>query len=79
MFATTIVAPTGVEHIIDKSMPTNAQITEITADTITTPRKLYIKRIAESVGKIINADINKDPTNFIPKTIITAIIMAVSM
>lgn len=77
IFAATIVAPTGVEKRIEISIPVTEQQTEITADTITTPLKLCINLIADNAGKMINAEINNDPTNFIPNTIIVAITTAI--
>ena len=41
MFATTIVAPTGVEKSIEAIIPTNAAATEITAEQTITPLKLF--------------------------------------
>lgn len=75
----TIVAPTGVDARIEVKIPTTVQITEITADKITTPLKLLNSLIAESAGKIINADIKSDPTRFIASTIIIAVTTAISV
>lgn len=75
--AATIVEPTGVENKIDTIIPINAQLTDIIPDKITTPLKLHITRIADNAGNIINAEINNEPTKFIPNTIITAMITAI--
>ena len=62
---------------MERIIPDNAQITEIIAEQMITLRKLLNTRIAESAGKIINADINREPTKFIAKTIIKAVITAI--
>ena len=72
----TIVAPVGVENRIERIMPAAAQITEMTAEQIITLRKLRNSRIAESAGKIMSAEISKEPTRFIASTIIVAVIIA---
>lgn len=74
----TIVAPTGVEHRIEISIPSNEHTTERNAEYRTTLLNVLITRIALNAGKIINAEINKDPTRFIARTIITAITIAIS-
>lgn len=76
--AATIVLPTGVPAIIAISKPETEQITEITAEQIVTERKLLKIRIAERAGKITNAEISSEPTRFIAKTIITAMIIAIT-
>ena len=76
MSAETIVEPTGVEARIEIIIPTEAHITDITAEQIITPRKLLNNRIAERAGKIINAEISNEPTRFIASTIISAVIIA---
>ena len=78
IFVVTIVAPTGVENIIDTSIPTIAQHDDITADAITTPLKFCIILIAERAGKIISAEIKSEPTRFIANTIIKAVITAIN-
>ena len=79
IFAVTIVGPMGVPASIAMSIPVTAQTTEITAEHITTNRKLLKIRIADNAGKIISAEISREPTKFIAKTIITAIIIAISI
>ena len=76
MFATTIVAPTGVEKSIEAIIPTNAAATEITAEQIITPLKLFCTCIAERAGNTIKADVKSAPTMFMARTIITAVIRA---
>ena len=75
---TTMVEPTGVENSTDDIMPNAAQITEITAEHMITPRKLLNSLIAASAGNIISAEISSEPTRFIARTIITAVITATS-
>ena len=75
--AVTIVAPTGVEQRIERIMPVPAHITDITAEHIVTLLKLLKTRIADSAGKIISAEISREPTRFIAITIIIAVIMAI--
>ena len=59
-------------------IPTPAHITEITAEHMITLRKLLKRRIADSAGKIISADISSEPTRFIASTMMSAVIMAIS-
>lgn len=77
IFTATMVEPTGVEYNIDTNIPTMAQITEIIAEQITTPLKCSINFMDDNAGKITNAEINKEPTKFIPSTIITEITIAI--
>ena len=77
IFAATIVDPTGVEYKIDINIPTSAQHTDMTAEKTTTPLKCSITFIAESAGKITRAEINREPTRFIPSTIITEMTIAI--
>ena len=73
----TIVEPTGVPHKIEMSNPNVAQITEKAAEQIITDLKLLKMRIAEIAGKITNAEINREPTRFMARTIINAVIIAI--
>ena len=73
----TIVAPTGVEYKTEIRIPKMAQVTEITAEQMTTCLKFWKILIAERDGKIISAEIRSDPTRFIPITIMIAIITAI--
>ena len=59
-------------------MPIPAQNTEMTAEQMTTLRKLLKILIADNAGKIINAEINKEPTKFIANTMTNAVITAIS-
>ena len=78
MSAATIVEPTGVPDMIDIKIPIRVHTTDSTAEHIVTDLKLLKIRIAESAGKIIRAEIKSEPTKFIARTIITAIITAIS-
>lgn len=75
--AVTVVAPTGVENSIDRIIPVPAHITEITAEHIMTFLKFLNILIAESAGKIMSAEISREPTRFIAITIIIAVITAI--
>ncbi len=76
-FATTIVAPVGVDNNTERIIPAAAQITEIIAEQIVTLLKLLKIRIAESAGKIISADTSSEPTRFMARTIIIAVMIAI--
>ena len=78
IFTATIVAPTGVEIKIETKIPVTAQKTEITAEHITALLKLLKIRIEARAGNIINAEIKSEPTKFIARTIIIAVIIAIS-
>ena len=54
-----------------------AIVAEMIAEQITTLRKLSRRRMADSAGKTTRAEISRDPTRFIPSTIITAIKTAI--
>lgn len=78
MSAATIVEPTGVENNIANIIPHPEHITEIHTEQIITPLKFLKIRIADNAGKIINADIKREPTRFIASTIIKAVTIAIS-
>lgn len=71
-----MVEPTGVPARIEINIPNVAQITENIAAQMVTLLKLLNIRIADTAGKITSAEINNEPTKFIARTIITAIIIA---
>ena len=75
--AVTIVAPTGVEQRTERTMPIPAQITDRIAEQIVTLLKLLNTLIADRAGKIISAEISREPTKFIAITMIIAVIMAI--
>lgn len=74
----TTVAPTGVEARIEQRIPDAAQITDKTADMTTTPKKFLKIRMAESAGKIIKAEISKEPASFMASTITDAVTTAIN-
>ena len=78
MSATTIVGPTGVEKSIAHKIPDIAHTHEITAEQMTTPLKERTTRIAESAGNISNAEMRSEPTKFIARTMIIAVITAIN-
>ena len=73
----TIVAPTGVEARMDRKMPRAAPKTDRKAEAPMTPRKLLKIRMADSAGKIISAEIRRDPTSFMASTITDAVCTAI--
>lgn len=73
----TIVAPTGVPARIEIIIPLKAHTTEMIAEQIVTVLKLLNSLMDESAGKIISADISREPTRFIASTMITAITDAI--
>ena len=74
----TMVDPTGVPARMEMSMPVTAQITDKIAEQMVTDRKLRKTLMAERAGKITRAEIRRDPTRFMARTIITAMITASS-
>ena len=70
--------PTGVPASTEIKSPVSEQITETDAEQIVTERKLLKTRIAERAGKITRAEIKREPTRFIARTMITAIIIAIT-
>ena len=74
----TIVEPTGVPARIEINSPETEHTTETAALQIITLLKLRKTRIAESAGKITRALIKSEPTRFIARTIIMAIITAIT-
>ena len=77
MSAATIVDPTGVPKIIEINIPIIAQVIETIDEQITTDLKFLNMRIADKAGKIISADISNEPTRFIARTMIIAIMIAI--
>ena len=74
----TIVEPTGVPAIMEMRIPRVVQTTDMQAEHTVTARKLLNTRIAESVGKIMRAEIKSEPTRFIASTMVTAVMVAIS-
>ena len=59
-------------------MPSTAHITDRIAEKIVTERKFLKIRMAESAGKITRAEISSEPTRFMAKTMMTAMITAIN-
>ena len=74
-----MVEPTGVPPRIDITIPVSAQVTDKTADKMVTFKKLLKILMAESAGKMIRADIRREPTRFMASTITAAVISAVKV
>ena len=78
IFIHTIVAPTGVDARMERNIPDAAQTTDMTADVSITLQKLLNMRMAESAGKIISADMRREPTSFMARTMTDAVTTAIS-
>ena len=72
-----MVEPTGVSKRIDERMPNIAQKTDITAEKRMTDLKFLKSRKDERAGKMIRAEIKREPTRFMARTITMAIITAI--
>ncbi len=72
-----MVEPTGVSKRIDERMPNIAQKTDITAEKRMTDLKFLKSRMDERAGKMIRAEIKREPTRFMARTITMAIITAI--
>lgn len=72
-----MVEPTGVSKRIDERMPNIAQKTDITAEKRMTDLKFLKNRMDERAGKMIRAEIKREPTRFMARTITMAIITAI--
>ena len=57
-------------------IPTIAQSTEMNAEHITTDLKVRATLIADRAGNISSAEMSSEPTRFIARTIIIAVITA---
>ena len=78
MSVITIVDPTGVSQRIERTIPKNAQHTERIAEKIVTDLKLLKILIADNAGKMTSAETRSEPTRFIARTMMTAIIVAIT-
>ena len=78
-FTITTLAPAGRFHIKDKYNPARKHISDITAELITTERKLEKIRIELSAGNIIKLDISIVPIIRMPITTVTAVKNAISI
>ena len=72
-----MVEPTGVSKRIDERMPNIAQKTDIKAEKRMTDLKFLKSRMDERAGKMIRAEIKREPTRFMARTITMAIITAI--
>ena len=72
-----IVGPMGRSKRSADKNPSRAQTADRIQENMTTPRKLFIIRIADRAGKIIRAEMRSEPTSFIAITIITAVTVAI--
>ena len=72
-----MVEPTGVSKRIDERMPNIAQKTDITAEKRMTDLKFLKSRMDERAGKMIRAEIKREPTRLMARTITMAIITAI--
>lgn len=63
---------------MDIIIPMKEHTTAKIAEQIVTNKKLWNMRIAEIAGKIINAEMRREPTKFIASTIIIAITIAIN-
>ncbi len=79
MSIATIVEPTGVPDKIAMINPLAVQNTEIKAEQRVTLLKLLKILMAERAGKITKAEISREPTRFMAKTIIIAVMIAIIM
>ena len=60
------------------TIPVKEHTTERTAEQMVTCRKLRKIRIAERAGKMTRAEIRSEPTRFMARTMITAVMTAIS-
>ena len=63
--------------MIEIIIPTSVHTTDRTAEHTVTVKKLLKIRIADSAGKMTRAEISSEPTRFIARTIMTAMITAI--
>ena len=75
--ATTMVEPDGVPKRTDTVIPTAAQATPITAEQTITHRKLLKTLIADIAGKMISAEMSREPTKRIEREMTTAVTTAI--
>ena len=72
-----MVEPTGVSKRIDERMPNIAQNTDTTAEKRMTDLTFLKSFMDERAGKMIRAEIKREPTRFMARTITMAIITAI--
>ena len=73
-----MLAPAGVDHAKLVRIPAKKQVTERTAEKITTFLKLLKMRIALNAGKTMRLEIIMAPIRRIPTTIVSAVKTAIS-
>ena len=76
IFTATIVEPTGVPAKIEIKIPRMEQTTDKTAAHIVTDLKVLKMRIADIAGNMTNAEMSNEPTRFIARTMIKAMMIA---
>lgn len=79
IFTQTTLAPAGVVQVYDIKMPMKKQIISKITEKITTVLNLVQTLIEESDGITIKLEIKSVPTSFIPRTIVTAVKMAITV
>ena len=77
-FATTILAPAGVDQAKDATIPAKKHKIDKIAAKITTLKKLLNTRMALRAGNTIKLDIIMAPIRRIPTTIVRAVKTAIS-
>ena len=73
--ATTTEAPTGVDSTKEAVSPAQKQLTEVTAEQRTTPRKLLNSRMAVRAGKMTREEMSMAPIIRMPSTMVRAVRM----
>ena len=76
-FIITILAPVGVPHIYEQNIPIKKHTIDITAEDIITDLKLLNTLIDDNAGNIIRLDINNEPINLMPITMVIAVSTAI--
>ena len=70
-------APVGVESRSAARSPVKDPTTEITAEQITTDRKLRKTRMADRAGKMMREEMRSAPTSFMASTMTTPLMAAI--
>lgn len=78
-FTITTLAPVGVSSEYEAHIPTKKQHNDSTPEQIITDLNFLHKRIDESAGKIIKADIRSVPIIRIPITMVSAVSRAITV
>ena len=77
MSIATTLGPTGVENKMDSKIPKVAHTTDSTAEQIVTDKKFLNIRMADRAGKMIRAEMSREPTKFIANTMTTAMMTSI--